>query len=343
MQLDTHNIKFDYKLYLMLLVSILLIVFTDILQMALNGQTGYLLKEAYHFTTTIHFIVSPIPYMIWSIYIDFYIHKNVKRTKKRLPIFAIPVLISMFLVIINLYNENNLYQQRDLFLLNIVIYYTYFIGTFFQLLINRKNIKQENYYRLIFFGIVPAALGIIQIVKPTNDFTWIGLSLSALLIYLNIQNGKINKDYLTGLYNRRELDLYLKNAIIKLDKEELLFMMMIDINSFKKINDTYGHLEGDQALIHTANLFTETFRADDFIARYAGDEFIIIAKLSCKSSAKMLVQRLRKNLIELNDRNTKPYDINLSIGYDIYDPALKMNANEFLTHTDTLMYQDKNR
>lgn len=348
MRSDSKKMKYEDKLFSLILYSTGLVMITDVLMIALNGRTGYLMREVHIVMATLHFILSSIPYMTWSIYVDAYIHKNARRTKKRIPIFIIPAAISILLSVLSPFNqgiffinENNIYQRGDLFLLNLAIYFTYFIATYIQMFKNRNDISKKDYYTLLFFGVIPVILGLLQFVYSSKSFVWLGVSLSILLIYFNIQNSKINEDYLTGLYNRRQLDKYLNSSIRKLDKEELLFMIMIDIDDFKEINDTYGHLEGDQALKHTAELFVNTFRADDFIARYAGDEFIIIAKLSHENSEKMLIRRLRKKFDKFNKINIVPYDINLSLGYDIYNPELAMNADEFVMHVDNLMYQDK--
>lgn len=348
MRSNSKKVKYENKLFSIILYSTGLVMLTDILMIALNGRTGYLLREAHVVIATLHFILSSIPYMTWSIYVDSYIHKNARRTRKRVPIFLIPAAISISLSILSPFNkgifyitDQNLYHRGDLFLLNLAFYFTYFIATYIQMIKNRNDISKKDYYTLLFFGVIPVVLGLLQFVYSSESFVWLGVSLSVLLIYFNIQNSKINEDYLTGLYNRRQLDNYLNTSIRNLDKKEFLFMIMIDIDDFKKINDTYGHLEGDNALKHTAELFVSTFRADDFIARYAGDEFTIIAKLSHENSAKMLIQRLRKKFDRFNKKNLTPYDINISLGYDIYNPELTMNADEFVMHVDGLMYQEK--
>lgn len=348
MKSNSKKMKYDHKLFLIIIFTTALVMITDIMTVALNGLTGYLLRETNIALTTIHFMLSTLPYMTWSMYVDFYIHRNVRRTKRRIPIFIIPAIITMILSLLSLYNqgiffisEDNVYHRGHLFLINFAIYFIYFIGTYIQMILNKKNIRKKDYYTLLLFGLVPAIMGGLQSTYLGASFVWLGVSISVLLIYFNIQNSEINEDYLTGLYNRRQLDFYLERSIQKLDENRLLFMIMIDIDDFKEINDTYGHVEGDNALKHTADLFISTFRTDDFIARYAGDEFIIIMKLENKDCKEDIINRLRGKLRVFNNNNIIPYDINLSLGYDIYDPASKMDAIEFIMHVDNLMYQDK--
>lgn len=348
MSFNPKKMKYDNKLYFAILLSTSFVIILDILMAAINGKNGYLFKEVNVIMTTLYFILSMIPYMTWSMYVDFYIHKSVKKSKRRVPLLLVPVIVNTILSILSLYNkgiffisEDNLYHRGHLFLINMTLYYTYFIGTYIQMIKNRKNIRKNEYFALFLFGIIPGILGIVQTIDPSKSFLWFGVSISILLIYLNIQNSKINMDYLTGLYNRRQLDSYLNSSIRGLDKKEHLFIIMVDIDYFKKINDTYGHIEGDTALKHTADLFTSTFRSDDFIARYAGDEFIIIIKLDHKNCEEEIINRLRINLDTFNEKNITPYDINLSLGYDVYDPEIEMDTQEFIKHVDQLMYEDK--
>ncbi len=350
MRTDDRRMKYDEKLYFIMISSTSFIMVLDIIMSALNGRSGYLLREAHIIITTIYFLLNPIPYMAWSLYADFFIHKSIRRTKKIFPIFTIPAIISIGLIFLSFYNKgvfyidlDNVYRRGNLFIFNAVLYYLYFVGTYIQVIIKRKNIRKKDYYALLTFGITPAIAGIVQAVNTSEAFIWLGISMSSLIIYLNIQNGEINEDYLTGLYNRRQLDMYLKNNIRNLEEDEFLFMIMIDLNDFKNINDSYGHIEGDEALKHTADILLDSFRSEDFISRYAGDEFVVILKLEDESRGEELVARLRKKFEDFNNSGLKPYDISISLGYDIYDPESKMDADDFIMHIDKLMYRDKER
>lgn len=350
MKLDNKRMKFDQQLFLSIISSIGVLILLDILLAYINGLEGYLLREIHLFLTVIYFIVNSIPYISWAMYVDFYIHKSLRRSKKILPYAFIPAIISILLVILSIFNkgifyidESNVYQRGSLFLVNASLYYLYSVIGYIQIVRKRNYLRKRDFYSLLSFGIVPAIAGILQMVDTSNSFILLGLSLSALIIYMNIQNSKIYEDYLTGLYNRRQLDIYLNNSIKSLDTDDKILLIMMDINDFKKINDTYGHLEGDNALIHIANLLNDTFRADDFISRYAGDEFVIIAKVENKKAKTKIINRLRSKFNNFNQSNITPYDINVSLGYDIYNPDLNMGADEFIMHTDHLMYEEKKK
>ncbi len=316
----------------------------------INGEKALLLRELNISLTTIYFILNPMPYMLWSLYIDFYIHKSIRRVRKLVKIIAISSIISIILCIFSLFNkgvfyidENNFYRRGHLFLLNAVFYYLYYIIVYGQLIYERKNIRKGDLLSILSFGILPAIAGVIQTLNTNKAHIWLAISFSCLIIYLNIQNSEINQDYLTGLYNRRQLDMYLRNSIKNYNGKESLLLIMIDIDFFKEINDFYGHMEGDSALKYTADILVDSFRSEDFISRYGGDEFVIIVKYCKGNCSESIVNRLKANFQEFNKLGLKPYEMNISIGWGIYDLDLNMTADEFIMHVDQLMYKDKNR
>lgn len=116
---------------------------------------------------------------------------------------------------------------------------------------------------------------------------------------------------------------------------------MIDLNGFKAINDTYGHFSGDQALRTAADLFRETFTQRDFIARYGGDEFVILMELKRPGELDAAVRRLLKNVGRFNTRSSAPYQISLGLGFDTFFTGPDLTAQAVLSHIDCLMYQHK--
>ena len=344
------KLKYDGLIFLTIIFSIFIIIILDILMTFINGETGYLFREVHILLTTTYFVLNVIPYIAWSLYVDFHVHKNIRRNKKLIPFFAIPAVFSVILCLLSAFNgriffitENNFYQRGDLFYLNATLYYSYCFITYIQILTTKKKIRKKDYHSLLSFGIIPIIAGILQSIDTSKSFLWLGLTISALIIYLNIQNSEINEDYLTGLYNRRQLDQYLEKTIQGLGTNEYLLMIMLDLNYFKSINDTYGHIEGDRALQRTAEILTNSLREEDLISRYAGDEFIIIVKLEDENDKEEIVYRIKQNFKEFNESGQTPYEISISIGYDIYNPQLHTDADDFIRHTDELMYRDKLR
>ncbi len=151
-------------------------------------------------------------------------------------------------------------------------------------------------------------------------------------------------DELTGLYNRRgfmELAGHQLKVAERSERELLLFFG--DLDSFKSINDQFGHAAGDQALIRTAQIFKETFRASDLIARIGGDEFTVLALEASQAHAGLLMARLRENLKKFNERQVLPFELSLSVGSTCFYPKQSTRLDILLNQADQALYEEKER
>jgi len=136
-------------------------------------------------------------------------------------------------------------------------------------------------------------------------------------------------DDLTGLYNRRGfLILGLQN-------------LFVDIDQFKRVNDSLGHLEGDAFLICCAEVLKSTFRDSDIIARIGGDEFVILAQEKSETSSEAIFRRLESALQLLNEKVDSPHKLSLSVGVARFDPQNPVSLGELLSVADREMFERK--
>jgi len=149
-------------------------------------------------------------------------------------------------------------------------------------------------------------------------------------------------DELTGLYNRRGfLSMTEKQfKIFKRNKTNAI-VLFADVDYLKHINDNFGHQEGDNAIVDTANILKQTFRESDIIGRLGGDEFAVLAILSDESDTKKLMVRLRKQTRAFNEANKRSYKISLSTGIVSYNPKCPNSIEELLNFADKFMYKHK--
>ena len=135
--------------------------------------------------------------------------------------------------------------------------------------------------------------------------------------YLEVE--KLSKyDFLTGLYNRNTFQILLEKTIKTLQRtDEHLFFVILDIDDFKEINDTYGHQIGDQAIVKIAQILQTEIRESDVLARFGGDEFLIYLHDKDENAAQYLLQRLEAKLVnEIIVINKEiSLKLSLSIGY----------------------------
>src|SRR5229473_752644 len=148
-------------------------------------------------------------------------------------------------------------------------------------------------------------------------------------------------DDLTCLYNRRgffaaatqQLKLAQRNA-------QSLLLLFCDVDNLKKINDTYGHHEGDLALIRTADALEQSFRGSDVLSRLGGDEFVVLASETSSQTQEILLRRLEKNLKKLSATESR-YELSLCVGVVRFDPKRPITLGELMVQADKAMYEKK--
>lgn len=159
----------------------------------------------------------------------------------------------------------------------------------------------------------------------------------------NLRNLAVT-DELTGLYNRRGFSLAAEQELKRAHRAKVdLVLFFFDIDRLKAINDTFGHAEGDEALRAAATALSSTFRASDIIARWGGDEFVLLAIDVPKGSASSLLQRLDEKLASLNGAEGARYRISFSVGMSRYDPEKGISLHELVRIADEAMYEKKRK
>lgn len=149
-------------------------------------------------------------------------------------------------------------------------------------------------------------------------------------------------DDLTGLYNRRGFITLAEQQFKIADRSrgEMLLIFM-DVDNLKDINDRFGHLEGDRALIDIAEIIKETFRESDIVARIGGDEFVILTAETVSLNYEKIVSRLIENIKKFNQKQPRKYILSVSIGFAKYDPDNPQSIDELIAEADRRMYENK--
>jgi diguanylate cyclase (GGDEF)-like protein len=140
-------------------------------------------------------------------------------------------------------------------------------------------------------------------------------------------------DELTGLRNRRFLNVWIPDEVALVirkyrklrNKQHVetdlnLLFLMVDLDHFKTVNDTYGHLAGDQVLSQMGKLLTEWSRSTDYVIRWGGEEFLVVGRQSCSTDLKILTERIRQAVeahpFEIGE--DRPIHVTCSIGASVF-------------------------
>ncbi len=149
-------------------------------------------------------------------------------------------------------------------------------------------------------------------------------------------------DVLTGLNNRRAILHRLDEEIKRATRyREELGLLMLDIDHFKKVNDQYGHLTGDDVLEKVATLVRQNIRGSDTAGRYGGEEFVIILPKTDLSPALVVAERIRKTIemAEMKDSEGNVFGITVSLGLSLYRPD--EDEYSFISRVDNALYKAK--
>jgi diguanylate cyclase (GGDEF)-like protein len=149
-------------------------------------------------------------------------------------------------------------------------------------------------------------------------------------------------DELTGLYNRRGFFILAEQQIkIATRTRRGMLLVSADLDGLKKINDRFGHHEGDRAIVDAGQILRQSFRESDIISRIGGDEFVVLITEKPEITAEVLFDRLEKNLEIHNRRFQRPYKFSISMGVAIFDPQNPVDLNTLLITADKSMYANK--
>lgn len=344
---DSSRRLYRQRLFLLLLLFTITSLCADTISLLVDGAQGQGMRTLNVISAEVYYLLCPIPCLLWTLYASYQIHNDERRIKKLLLPLLIPVLINSVLAVMSLFNDifftigsDNIRQRGPALSVAYIICYFYLVFAFVLIVRAKNKLDRRVYYSLLVFPVLPFIGGIVKFLGYGVTVIWPSVALSLLMIFLNIQNNQIFTDYLTGLFNRKQLAVYLDERIRRSSSKRPIAGIMLDIDNLKAINDTYGHQEGDRAIVYTAQILKKSVNQDAFVARFAGDEFIMICKAG-EEQLQKTVQSILDNVDDFNQKNLTPYKLEFSMGYDVLDFNARMNALEFTNHIDELMYKAK--
>jgi diguanylate cyclase (GGDEF)-like protein len=339
--------QLSQKLFTSIVILNMYLLIVDYLAWAFNaapGETYIILNAGFN---CLLYISAPAALMLWAFYLYYQVHTDKKRLKKLRQVLVLLFITNAVLSAASLFtgwyfsvDAQNIYHRGPLFALHVIYNYGLMLYSVFFVLRNRKAIEKKYFYSLLLFFVPPTVGTLLQTFIYGLSYNWVGMALSVLMVYFNIQNRSLNTDYLTGAYNRRQLDGYTKSKARS--GENVFGAIMFDLDNLKQINDTYGHDAGDDALKDAVSVVRRSIRENDFIARTGGDEFVVILDVQDIRGLEAAKDRIEQGVAEFNKSSSRAYRLSFSYGYSIYDVKSGVQLDEFFKQIDTFMYKDKN-
>ncbi len=241
-------------------------------------------------------------------------------------------------------SEENVYMRGPLFWLQTLAALSVLLSSLVHCLIRlfngRKTVPRRVVLDLIGFYIIPVVGTLASMPITGMPGTWTCAAVSIILMYIDSQDREIVRDTLTGLNNRKMLPSVFEEYTRQVAPGSVLYLYMMDLDDFKSINDTYGHLAGDEALKAASRLFAQA--ADGkraMVARVGGDEFLILAMLPGNEAAAEFKDALRARMEQYNEEHSLPYLLNISVGCCAYERGESLEA--FMSRADEALYREK--
>ena len=283
---------------------------------------------------------------LFCLYVDRSLYHDKARIKRIYPkffVFSGTLLATLFLNIFFGYyfyvDESNVYHRQPL----IYVLYIYLIicvcVSIMIVYVHRFRYGKKAFFPIFMF-LGPILVGsVLQMIFYGISLAWIGTAIGIVALYMSLQNQKIYIDLLTGLFNR----MYLEHFMYSIRGENATYFgIMMDMNYFKEINDTYGHSAGDRALVEMAKILRNNADKNCTLFRFAGDEFILLMKTDSESDIIRIERGINADIDSFNDRKEEPFELSISMGHGKYDRA-NDTEDSFFKRIDEAMYAEKER
>ena len=347
----THNDRRDKVFMWMLLVALFLAVsdsFGRAYQIS-NSEINLLLTKIGNYLV---FAFDPVFYVFTMYYVESWTTENVNPGVYKLK-NAIVWISVINLVLVTLselfglrlfyyYDAAGSYYRGQFFMIRAAVLLFCLAGGVYYCAKMGKAITHKYRKTVIMFPLICAIGSVIQSFTTELPIEYVSSIIASLILFVYLQSRDSTDDFLTGSMNRRSLDATLEAKITGATSKETTFSaIMIDVDYFKEINDTYGHAVGDIALQDVIRILHSCLRSEDQIARYGGDEFFVISPITESEYLEKAVRRIRNRVDDFNEDGEREFKLSLSLGYDIYDYESGLTAEKFIKHLDDMMYAEK--
>ncbi len=297
-------------------------IFFDMIWTLSDGVSTPVGITANWISNAVSFSLFAIACLIWFFYSETMQGSRLLTTPYRVVLLTLPTALVVVLAFTSYWTHamfyidaQGVYRRGFAYMIQPIVSYCYVIYTSLHAFIQARKVEslqKKAIYRTLAFFAVPALVGGTFQVLFSVPGLCVGITLSILLLYIICQEQLISTDPLTGLNNRNRFETYMLSLFSGTDQAEGVYLLMMDADGFKQINDRYGHVEGDHALqVISATLKEVCLASGGFIARYGGDEFVVLQKATAEQDIIDLCSVINDELA----RAEVPYALRMSIGY----------------------------
>ncbi len=342
-----HNAKEDsFGLFIWMIVSNLLQCVVETATVVIDGR---LFSGAVSLATVLNaFLFANTSFFswMWALYADAKIRYDKPTKTVWTYLQSLPALFIVGCSVHNLFTpvffritQENIYQRMGIYLVAYGVTYFYLIMGTVKIYIHRKRAEKFTFLPVFTFLLPVCLASVVQYLVPGISLMWAGSAVGLASAYMSLLDESASTDKLSGLFSRQYLNRFLNTLPTRVRDTRHLVGIMLDVDDFKAINDTYGHLMGDNAIAGAGYILRKAIPGRRMIFRYAGDEFVVILPLEDLTELTPIIERIHMETAHYLEKHEQPYRLHFSVGYTAYVPG--ENPNEFLARMDTEMYKNK--
>lgn len=324
----------------------ILMLLMEVLSWQFDGKSGQFNWYANYISNMLFAWLTPLITCLWASYIDYHMYHSYARLK-RLIFFIHPMIINTLFIIINFFtpfifsvSADNVYAREPFMWLIVIMNTSVVIYRWVDALRHKDKINREIVIAMLAFILLPAFAAALQVLIYGAFIIWPIMAITIVVSYIYLETISTSKDYLTSLMSRHRVDEHVDYLI---NNKKTFGLAIIDLDDFKKINDTYGHTYGDKALKIFAKALKQNFTDKPIIGRYGGDEFIVITKPYNNAEIIKCCDDLSQSLKSLSVETDLPFEILYSFGYHIWQPKDNHTYEALFQLADKKMYENKSK
>lgn len=302
----------------------------------------------------IYYIFTCVTSYMWFLFSENEQGSKIVRTKVGLVVSLLPLVLYVILVVgsykhgwLFYVDGEGKYQRGEFYFVKIAIACMYIFVTSFKAtgkaFMKKNYLNKEKYIALASFVAFPSVAVVLQVLFVGSPMISAGVAFAAVQVYIFSREQLISVDPLTKLNNRNVLVQYLDGKMKSKSEGKDLYVFIMDLDYFKKINDNFGHVEGDEAIVIAADVLRTVVRKTNyFVCRYGGDEFIAVCETDKDFNAEEFGNEINRLLSEEALKKDKEYNLHLSIGYTKYNDSIQ-TIPELIDAADEQLYEIKNQ
>lgn len=333
--------RVEDRLYTFMVVGVMLGCLAEALSYGIDGKVfpgsralNYVLNT-YLFTANLLLPFSVLAYVDLGLYGD--TGRIWKRYKPQIILGAVMLgltLLNLFVPICYYITEQNVYERRPVSYVYYLVIMYYCISS----IVLTKRYERENGAHAFFsinVFLIPVLAGVaLQFMIYGLSLAWLASAIGLVGLFMMQQNELAYIDSLVDTYNRQ----YLNHILSAWTRRGARFAgVMLDVDGFKSINDRFGHSEGDRALKTVTDILKQARRDQEWVFRFAGDEFIILKQSQTTEELEAYMDEVRRGL-EARNNSKPPYRLSVSYGISAFEND---DIDSFMKKMDEKMYEMK--